>query len=156
MVIIGLAKGGVFNYLQSIYSPLYISPSVREEVVAHGQGRVGASELTQALGSWITQIVPDPAIMQTLTDLRSLADREVLAIAADPMRAIDHLLTDDGQLRGRASRPGLACLRTPEVVVLLKARQLIPEARSVLDRMRQQGFGIDDALYAMTLRAAGE
>src|SRR5213593_2878160 len=88
MVVIGLAKGGVFDQLSSVYSPLYVPRAVREEVIQHGQGRTGASELTQALGSWITEVVPDPVAMQASADLRSPADREVLAVGLDPARAI--------------------------------------------------------------------
>ena len=56
----------------------------------------------------------------------------------------------------QASQHGLVCLRTTDVVVLLKREGLVAEVKPVLDGMRQQGFGIDDATYERALRAAGE
>src|ERR1044071_4366873 len=103
-VIIGLAKGGVFQHLAALYRPLYVPRAVSAEVVAHGQSRAGAAELAQALGVWITEVVPDPATLQPFSTLRSLADREVLAVAHDPALSVDHILSDDDHLfRHRAT-----------------------------------------------------
>jgi predicted nucleic acid-binding protein len=155
-VIIGLAKGEIFDHLSRLYRPVYVPRAVREEVVQHGQGRVGAGELSRALGVWITEVLPDHTSLQQFSALRSVADREVLAIAHDPARAVDHLLSDDDQLLRRATQPGLICLRTPDLAVFMKRQGLVSEVRFMLDRMRQQGFGIEDALYEKALRAAGE
>jgi predicted nucleic acid-binding protein len=155
-VIIGLTKGSVFDHLRSLYTTLYVPKLVSEQVIQHAAGRPGADELAQALGVWITEVIPDPVGMQPFATLRSAADRQVLAIAHDPVRAVDHLLSDDRQLLGRAMHPRLIRLRTPDLVVLMKRRGLLPEAKAVLDRMRNNGFGIDDLLYLQALQTAGE
>jgi predicted nucleic acid-binding protein len=155
-VIIGLAKGGVFDHLRSLYTTLYVPDLVSEEVIQHASGRPGANELALALGVWIMKVVPDPVGMQPFATLRSTADRQVLAIAHDPRRAVDHLLSDDDQLLRRATNSQLIRLRTPDLVVLMKRRGLLPEAKAVLDRMRNSGFGIDDPLYLQALQTAGE
>jgi predicted nucleic acid-binding protein len=116
-MVIGLSKGDVFDRLARIYAPLYIPAAVSQEVIQQGQGRAGVTELSTALGAWIT---------------------------------------DDGKLAREARRCGFACLGAPEVVLLLKRRALIDAVRPILDRMRQQGFGIAEAVYQQTLQVAGE
>jgi predicted nucleic acid-binding protein len=154
-MVIGLAKGGVFDLLASVYAPLYIPAAVTQEVIGQGQGRAGAAELARALGGWITEVTPTPHSLQPFrATLRSRADRQVIAVAQ--AHAVDHLLTNDGRLAQVARRQGFRCLEVPEVVLLLKRRKLLSQVKSPLDRMLQQGFGIADAVYEQTLRAAGE
>jgi predicted nucleic acid-binding protein len=112
------------------------------------------AELMQALGVWITEVVPAPQIVQQFPSPTSTADREVLAVTTE--KAVDHILTDDGPLAREALRYGLVCLRLPQVVVLMKQQGLVPEVRPVLDRIRQHGYGIAAPFYSGALAAAGE
>src|SRR5690349_9410219 len=131
-VIIGLAKGGVFHHLAALYRPLYVPRAVAAEVIGHGQGRTGAAELAQALGVWITEVVPDPPTLLPFGGLRSFADREVLAVAHDLSRSVDHILSDDDHLLRYRTTLQLVCLRTTDVVGLLKRQGLIAEVKPVL------------------------
>jgi predicted nucleic acid-binding protein len=154
-MVIGLAKGDVFDLLASVYAPLYVPSAVTREVIGQGQGRAGAVELARALGGWITEVTPSlQSVRPLVSTLRSKADRQVIAVAQ--AHAVDHLLTNDGRLAHVARRYGITCLEVPEVILLLKRRKLISEVKSTLDRMRQQGFGIADAVYEQVLRGAGE
>jgi predicted nucleic acid-binding protein len=153
-VVIGLAKGGVFDRLVSVYAPLYIPAAVRDELIRQGQGRDGVLELSQAIGRWVTMVDPDPQDVQGFAFPRSVGDRQVLAVAR--AHAVDHVLTSDGPLRREATRFGFTCLGATDVVVLLKHQGLLTEVKLVLDQMRQRGFGIDTASYEQALRAAGE
>jgi predicted nucleic acid-binding protein len=154
-VVIGLAKGGVFPLLPSLYAPLFVPPAVVQEVVVQGQGRPGAAELAQAVaGGWVTEVHPNPQTFQQFPAALALADREVLAVMQE--QAADQLLTGDEQVRQEGRRHGFLCLHASEVVVLMKDQGLIPAVRPVLDQMRQQGFGIEDSLYQQMLAAAGE
>jgi predicted nucleic acid-binding protein len=111
--------------------------------------------LTQALQGWITEVTPDPSQVQQFSGvLRSAADCEVWAVARE--KAVDHVLSSDRGLYREATRVGLSCLSTTEVVLLLKRQGLIANVKPVLDRMRQRRFGIDTVVYEATLRAAGE
>lgn len=154
-MIIGLSKGRVFHFLASLYSPLYVPSAVRLEVLRGGPGRAGVAELTQALGSWITEVIPDPRLVQQFAAPRSLADRAVLAVACEK-KPIDHVLTGDRRLHGVATELGFTCLRTTDVIILLKDRGLVAEVKPVLDLMKRSGYGIDDARYEEALRIAGE
>lgn len=101
-----------------------------------------------------TEVTPSPQVLQQFPSSLPLGDRQVLAVARE--KALDQILTGDEGLIQQASRHGLACVRSSELVVLLKRDQLIPAVKPVLDRMRQAGFGLDDALYHQALQAAGE
>jgi predicted nucleic acid-binding protein len=91
--VIGLAKGGVFSLLSSLYADLYVPPAVIEEVIGQGPGLAGGQELARALGAWVTEVVPDAQVLQQFSPQLSSADREVLAVAQT--RAIDHVLSAD-------------------------------------------------------------
>jgi predicted nucleic acid-binding protein len=83
-----------------------------------------------------------------------MADREVLAIALD--QTVTHILSDDRGLRREAAQHGVPCVSASQVVVLLKLNGLIPQAKPVLDRMRQRGYGIGNGPYQSALQAVGE
>jgi predicted nucleic acid-binding protein len=154
-MVIGLVKGGVFGFLRSLYTPLYIPTRVKQEILT-GQGRPGEEELARALGAWITEITPNVQGLPPVSASLSMADREVLAVAADPANGIDHILTGDDQLYQEAERAGHTCFSVTDVVVFLKAQGLIPEVRPALDRMIQNGFGISRDTYEQTLQIEGE
>jgi predicted nucleic acid-binding protein len=153
-IVIGLAKGGVFDLLAAVYAPLYVPIAVRREVIT-GRGLAGEAELTRALGHWIREVAPPPPI-PVLSPALSAADHEVLAVARDPARAIDHVLSGDRVLHRVATDLGLTCLRATEAVVLFKQCGLATDVKAVLDRMQQAGYGIDAARYQAALQAAGE
>jgi predicted nucleic acid-binding protein len=151
-VIIGLAHGGVFPLLPSLYVRLSIPPPVIAEVI--GQGRSGEGELQRALGVWITAITPWLETVQQFTSTLSPADRQVLAVAQG--QAADHIVSAGKQLFQEASVHGLTCVQTTDVIVLLKQQGAVREVKPVLDCLRQQGFGIGDRRYEQALRAASE
>jgi predicted nucleic acid-binding protein len=153
-VAIGLAKGNVFEHLSQLYSVVYIPAAVRIEVVDQAHGRAGVSELTAALGRWIIESNPSPAVVRQFLTPPSTADRELLAVAVEA--GADHLLSGDRVVCREATARGLVCLGATQIVVLMKDQALVPEVRSVLDLMRQRGFGIAEADYQQALSAAGE
>lgn len=153
-VVIGLVKGGVFQHLADLYSPLYVPPTVRQEITAQTPPRPGTVELAQALGQWITEATPDPAALQQFTSVGAIADREVLALAKE--RAVDHVLSGDRVVRREAQSLGLVVLSASLVVVLMKGQGLIAAVKPVLDQMEQSGFGISAADYRQAILAAGE
>jgi predicted nucleic acid-binding protein len=156
-VTVGLAMVQVFDRLSDLYECLYIVPAVKTEVITWGRGRAGGPELEQALGKWVIETVPDSKDVEGLWMLSinlSTADQQVLAAAL--AHGVIHVLSDDRPLRQEASRRGYICLGAVEVVVLLKRRGLIPEARPVLDRLRKGGYGIAEGVYWNAVKAAGE
>ena len=82
----------VFQHLAVLYSPLYIPASVRREVIG-----IGAAELAGAVGNWVTEVSPGPAAVRPFVALRSIADRDVLAVARE--LSVAHVLSDDRVVR---------------------------------------------------------
>lgn len=152
--IIGLAKGGVFDLLARLFGAVHVPAPVVNEIVVKGQGRPGALELTQALGSWAVENAAPPSSLEPFAGSLSEADRSVLAVA----RTIgaDYIVTDDRHLRREAEHHHLACLRVAEVILLMKNHGLLSEIRPVFDQMIQAQFGIRSDVYEQVLQAAGE
>lgn len=153
-VAIGLAKGGVFPLLRSIYSPLFVPEGVVAEVVHPSQQLAGAVELSTALNDWITPVRPVVLPPTVAAAAVTPADRQVIAVALD--RAADHLLSGDERLRRVAAHHGITCLSATELVVIFKLTGKVDRLKPVLDQMRNQGFGVEDAVYRQALNAVGE
>ncbi len=66
------------------------------------------------------------------------------------------VLIDDKAGRAVASRLGCPLLGTVGVLVLGKRKGLVAEVRPLLDRLRQSGYFLGDALVVDALRLAGE
>src|ERR1051326_6638174 len=135
--VIGLTRGGVFPLLARQYAVLYVPPSVVQEVVVKGHGRPGASELAQALGSWVRELTPGAAPVGPMAAGLSAADRDVLAIARE--QGVDHILSSDDGVYREATRLGLICLSVLEVIARMKREGLITSVRVVLDAMLAAG-----------------
>lgn len=149
-IVIGLSKGGVFELLQKIYEPIYIPTSVKDEVISQPE----ADQLSDALGAWITESTPDLESTQAFSSSLSGPDRDLLGLAAE--KKSNNVLTSDERLHREATGHGMVCLRITDLIVVMKNTQIIDEAKPVLDRMRSEGYGIDDTLYEAALRACGE
>jgi hypothetical protein len=52
-VVIGLSKGGCFDYLKVTLSRIYLTSEIVNEIVVEGKDRPGDKELSSALHSWI-------------------------------------------------------------------------------------------------------
>ena len=153
-VAIGLAAGGVFHHLKELFSPITLPAEVAHEVIRRGAGRAGVVELNGALVRWVHEVTPEHAHLISFSSVRDLADRKLLAVAA--AAKVDFVLSADRVVAREATSVGITSLTAPEVVLLMKQAGLVLAAKPVLDRMRQQGFGIDAQAYARALRAAGE
>jgi predicted nucleic acid-binding protein len=152
--VIGLAKGQVFALLPRLFAAISVPSEVAREVIQREQGRPGSGELAVALGSWASEMTPDPALIASFAASLSLADREVLAVAQGTRGAT--ILTDDRGLRREAGRHQLPCAGLAEVVVMMKLQGLIPAVNPVLDSLRQAQYGVAATVYEQALRAAGE
>jgi len=151
-VVIGLAKGGVFNHLRDLYTGLYVPPTVVNELRQPGQP--GVADLQKALGNWITVQTPPPGAAGTVAHALAAADLEALGLARH--LAVDHLLTGDLRLQKAAAANGVPCLGAPELVLLMKSAGCVTAVEPVLIRMERSGYGIAPTLFASILAAANE
>jgi predicted nucleic acid-binding protein len=153
-VLIGLAKGGVFNLLHDLFGDVQIPTAVWKEVVVDGAGLPGAIEAQAAHGDWLTVVAP-PSAPASLVLPASLdpADRDVVLLAE---KTPAYVVTDDKAARRFATGRGLAPIHTVEIVLAAKQLGLIPSCQAVLDNMRRNGFDVRESMYQTVLRQAGE
>jgi len=148
--IIGLSKAGCFAEIQGLFTRVWVSPLVVEEITDADSKQ----DLESALLQWLTVEHASAAALELVSPLRSPADRSVLALCLDQPSAI--LVSGDRALVNRASRFGIATVSPPKVVQLLVEGGLITAARPYLERMVARGFGISPALLTEILDALGE
>jgi predicted nucleic acid-binding protein len=92
--------------------------------------------------------------MELVPSLRRAADRSTLALALDHQPCV--VVTGDRAMIRKAKQLSIVTMTAPDVVRLLAEEKLITSARPHLDQMRQQEFGIPEALYQSILRSLGE
>lgn len=145
-VLIGLAKGEIFEILQRLFGAVFIPKSVWDEVVIAGAGRSGAAEVLAARDEgWLH--VQDPS------QPGATADLTVLTLARE-LEA--RLLTDDGELMRRAFDEQVPTLGIADLVLVAYLEGLLPGCRDVFERLEARNFGVRDSIVLDILRLTGE
>lgn len=152
--LIGLAKGGVFPLLRSLFGTLSVPQAVWDEVAVRGAGLPGSAELSEAKGHWIEVIDPPLSARPIILTVSDLEDRAVLALAEH--LGADWLITDDRNVRRVAQTIGISLLYTVDVVRLGKLAGFVASCQVVLDQMIANGFGVRPGLYQDVLQRVGE
>ncbi|MBI2347621.1 MAG: DUF3368 domain-containing protein [Deltaproteobacteria bacterium] len=91
--------------------------------------------------------------VEQLSGKLGLGEREALALAKETGAA---LLIDEREARKEAVRLGIQHFGSLRIIKEAKERQIIAEAKSVLDDLIASGTYISDALYQEFLREVGE
>lgn len=154
-VLIGLAKGGVFDLLREAMDEVVIPPGVWQEVVVAGKGRPGEAEVQRAAAAgWLRvhAVVPSAQFLQQHGLTRTDGEVAELATILRP----DFVLVDDRDVRRAVQSFGLRVIGTAATVLSFKQAGLIQSCRPVMDLMQQKGFGIDPIVYAQIVGIAGE
>lgn len=154
-VLIGLAKGGVFDLLFEGFDEVAVPPGVWQEIVVAGQGRPGGPEVERAAAAGWLRV---HRVVNSATFLHqhglTPTDGEVAELARGLQP--DFVLVDDRDVRRAVQSFGLAVLGTAATVLSFKQAGLIQSCRPVLDLMQHNGFGIDALINAQILGSAGE
>jgi predicted nucleic acid-binding protein len=152
--LVTLAAVGRLDLLRALFTTVLIPDAVYREVVTHGEGRAGATEVSDA--SWIRRAsVENTPLVRALALSLDVGEAEAIALALE--RDADLVLLDERRGRQQAERMGLTITGTLGVLVEAKRQNLIAEIRPILDALRAEAdFWIADALYQRTLDLAGE
>lgn len=150
--LIALTLGQCLHLLRDLYGKVLVPDAVWREVTEAGQGRTGASEVAAA--PWIERTAlgrsPDPLLRAELGP----GEAEAISLAADRKRL---LIIDERQARRIAEIAyGLRVRGTVGTLVLAKRRHLVAEVRPILERMRQGGYYLADALIEAACASVGE
>jgi hypothetical protein len=152
--LVTLAAIGHLDLLRVLFTTVLVPDAVYREVVAHGEGRAGATEVRDA--SWIRpESVENAPLVRALTLSLDVGEAEAIALALEC--DADLVLLDERRGRQQAERMGLTIAGTLGVLVEAKRQNLMVEIRPTLDALRAEAdFWITDALYQRVLDLAGE
>jgi predicted nucleic acid-binding protein len=152
--LIGLASIQRFDLLQQLFGELYIAQAVYDEAAVAGREAGGAKhEISTA--TWIKTVsVKDRLAVEVLLDELDLGEAETIVLAREI--GADWVLMDERKGRRKLTQLGLKRIGT--VGILLKAKQvgLVSAIRPELEKLRQQGFSVSQAVIDAVLRQANE
>ncbi len=151
--LIALARIGRLNLLQQLAREVYIPEAVHTEVTERGQGRIGSVEVRQAPWLAVTR-VQDQAEVSRLRAQVGRGEAEAIILAREIQA--DFVVLDDATARRLAVDLGARVVGV--LGLLLYAKQLgkIAAVKPLFDELRTAGFFIDESLYHLLLRQAGE
>ena len=155
--LIGLAKIGKLNLLQSLYQRILIPPAVHAELQA-GSLRLGGAELQQALAEgWLETVNHTEIPAAAVTELKQRLDLgEAEAIALALHLPADLLLIDEQRGRVVAQQKGVRIIGTGVVLVAAKRRGHITSVRTELDALFRSGYRLSARLREQLAVMAGE
>lgn len=132
------------DLLRALTQAVFIPPAVRDEVFA---------DVT--VPSWLhVRPVRHIEIPRLLAPRLGPGEREAIALALEIRPT--YLLLDDLPARRAAEELGITVLGTVGLLLLAKARRLVPLIRPLFDELIDLGFRISPRLYQAALNRAGE
>jgi predicted nucleic acid-binding protein len=160
--LIALARVDSLSLLRKLFGQVYITCTVRDEILPVNDSFPDAGLLSHALAEGWIETVSCP--MDTGEAWKSLNPGidpgEASAIhMACRWRDMDHavlLVMDDQVGRQEAKRRGIALIGTAAVVGLAKTEGLIPAAKPLLKQLAQAGYFIGASVIAAVLAAVDE
>lgn len=150
--IISLALIGRLDLLHALYDRVMIPSAVEAEILSGGGNRIGSAELKAS--TWLrVASLQDPRRAELIADL-DRGEAEVIALAQE--LGADLVIIDERLARLHAKRLGLTLTGT--LGVLLKAKQVgyIDAVEPLIDRLRQGGIRLSNALVTEVLALADE
>jgi predicted nucleic acid-binding protein len=140
------------HILQALYQTILIPPAVHEEVATGGASGIGVAELEAS--EWIRVVqLRDPARAELLSDL-DRGEAEVLALALE--LTAESAIIDEKLARRHAKRLGIPLTGTLGVLLRAKRQGLIGPIRPFVERLRQGGIRLSEAVIEEALRLADE
>jgi len=147
-----LTSAGLTDLLPLAGQPLLVPQAVVEEIEMYGPGDHTAAILRQSNWLTIVETQPVPSIIERW-DLGS-GESSVLAWAYHHSGTVAVL--DDLPARRCADALGIPTRGTVGLVLIAKQRGLVPEARPIMERLRQAGMYLSDAVMNRALGMIGE
>ena len=150
--LIGLARIGGLAWLRKLYRPVFVTRSVRAEVLVEGQA--GQPELAAAFRArWLRQLRSEPA-QSSLSALDAGEASTLRAAVALGDRAM--VILDDFAARREARRLGVEFIGTAGVIVEAKRNGLIVRATPLFEQLTREGFHLSEELIHAILAELGE
>jgi hypothetical protein len=149
-----LAKLGCFDFLNRLFSRVYISAEVHHEVVIAGVGLPGASEASKA--EWIqVKAVQNPAGLYSAQRKYGLGPGEMSTILLAKEVGANPVLLDDYRARKVAKAEGLEILGSVGLLETFYLRHYLTDLGSVFRQLLTHNVYIDKRLLDRRLKALG-
>lgn len=157
--LIGLAHAKSFDLLQSLFQKVYVPQKIYDEVVAQAKGRVGASEVMQAISEgWmeVKKVWDRKAVAQLMKGFNlDRGETEAIQLAVDLKVGYIPIEERGGKRCVRAIAPHLVTTGAAGVIVFAKKQGITPEAKNRLTLLLN-AHHINQTIYADALKKAGE
>lgn len=149
-----LAAIGQFELLRHLYTRLYISQGVWDELSAGGKRWPGRDQVTAA--DWIEQrAVQNQALVTALRRDLDRGEAESITLALE--LEADLILLDEREGQHAAQRLGLHVVGVVGILLEAKVNGILNAVRPHLRSLRQTaGFYLSESLYQHALALAGE
>ncbi len=142
-ILIRLRKGKAISCLKALFERVLIPEAVYEE--AHDPA---TREQIHQENFEVYRV--ERSVLTTL----GRGEQEVITLAV--LNNFPTIGIDDKDAISKARQFGLRTLNTSQILIVAKRAGVIPAVKPILDRMRQEGEGIDEEDYLETLQEAGE
>jgi uncharacterized protein len=146
-----LAKLGCFDFLEVLYSRVYISPEVYGEVVYSGAGLPGASEVAKSAWIEVKQLQNQTALLAAYRK-SSLGLGELTTILLGKELRADQLLLDDQSARALAKTEGLQVRGSIGLLETFFRRGLVSDLRAVFKQLLTHSVYVDRRLLNRRLQ----
>ncbi len=144
------------DLLNMLFNKTYITKQVYEEVAGFEENRAGTEELRKKIQEdkiLIYDIIDDKLIEMMLGRLHR---GELSVMVAAKELGISYVLMDDASARKTAESFSLTPIGTAGILKMAKIKGLIPELKSLLDKLIENNFRISLKLYNEILKDVGE
>ncbi len=146
--IIILSQIGKIGILKMLFSEIFVPEAVSIEYLAKISVKEEEREFAEAKIK-VAEVSDSFAVIALQADLGK-GESECIVLAAE-MNA-DFVILDDKDARKMAEYLGLNVIGTLGILVMANKKGIIKNLKSVIDRMREKSFWIDERLYERILK----
>jgi predicted nucleic acid-binding protein len=150
--LIFLCRAGLLDLLNLEGKEIVVPNPVAEEIRRRGSDDLTAQAIEKT--TWLT-IVESPPIPDTLRAW-DLGEGETSVLAWGHASPGTVLIIDDLAARRCAATHGIPVRGTLGLILTAKKRGVIPQARPVLEKLRQSGMYLSDGILNQALALIGE
>ncbi|MBW1803279.1 MAG: DUF3368 domain-containing protein, partial [Deltaproteobacteria bacterium] len=148
---IALSICGQIQILEKLYTNVFVSQKVREEIIAGGKDRFGVHEFETC--QWLNvQEIHDMEKVKLLYELDQ-GEAQVIILAKE--RDVRHVLIDEKVARLQAKILGLEVIGTLGILLKAKRKGLLTSIKASIEMILSNGIWIQDEIVEGILKEAG-
>ena len=150
--LIFLVRGGMLDFLQLAGTEVLVPFPVATEIQRRGPADVTAQAIESTPWLFVVEAPPIPVLIQAW----ALGEGESAVLAWAYAHPGTEAIVDDLAARRCAAALGVPVRGTLGLVLTSKQRGIIPQARPIVERLRQTGMYLSDRVIQQALALVGE